>query len=93
MINHKISVDWSTTKAIAQICCTPRVQEVYTKSEIVHSTPGQLGLGLISRFLLSLVHHVYKKYLPCTPRLQEIHTESEVVHPTPGFGVIFNTHP
>ena len=28
--------------------CTPHVQEEHTKSEIVHPTPGQLGLGVIS---------------------------------------------
>ena len=27
--------------------CTLRVQEVHTKSEVVHPTPGQLGLGVI----------------------------------------------
>ena len=44
MINHRISADWSTTKPIAAFSCTPSVQEVHTKAEIVQLTPGLLGL-------------------------------------------------
>ena len=47
MINHSISADWSTTKPIAAFTCTPRVQEVHTKAEVVHLTPGLLGLGVL----------------------------------------------
>ena len=47
MINPRISADWSTTKQIAAFTCTPRVQEVHTKAEVVHLTPGLLGLGLL----------------------------------------------
>ena len=47
MINTRISADWSTTKPIAQFSCTPCVQEVYTKAEVVHLTPGLLGLGVL----------------------------------------------
>ena len=47
MINPRISVDWSTTKLIAAFSCTPRVQEVHTKAEVVHLTPGVLGLGVL----------------------------------------------
>ena len=47
MINHRISVDWSTTKPIAAFSCTRRVQEVHTKAEVVHLTPILLGLGVI----------------------------------------------
>ena len=47
MINHRISADWSTTKPIAAFSCTPRVQEVHTKAELIHLTPGLLGLGVI----------------------------------------------
>ena len=47
MINTRISADWSTTKPIAQFSCTPRAQEVHTKAEIVHLTPGLLGLGVL----------------------------------------------
>ena len=46
MINHRISADWSRTKRIAAISCTPLVQEVHTKAEVVHLTPGLLGLGV-----------------------------------------------
>ena len=48
MINHGISGDWSTTKPIAAFSCTPRVQEVNTKAEVVHLTPALLGLGVLS---------------------------------------------
>ena len=47
MINPTISADLSTTKPIAQFSCTPRVQEVNTKAEVVHPIPGHLGLGVI----------------------------------------------
>ena len=47
MINPRISVDCSTTNAIASFSCTPRVQVVHTKAEVVHLTPGLLGLGVI----------------------------------------------
>ena len=46
MINHRISADWSRIKPIAAFICTPRVQEVHTKAEFVHITPGLLGLGV-----------------------------------------------
>ena len=89
MINPRISEVWSTTKQIATFSCTPRVQEVHTKAEVVHLTPGLLGLGVLFNFthrkciakyminprisavwsatkeiVQSLVHHVYKKYIP-----------------------------
>ena len=47
MINPRISADWSTTKPIAAFSCTPRVQEVHTKAEVVHLSPGLLGLGIL----------------------------------------------
>ena len=47
MINPRISAVWSTTKQIATFSCTPRVQEVHAKAEIVHLTPGLQGLGLL----------------------------------------------
>ena len=47
MINTRISTDWSTNKPIAAFSCTPRVQEVHTKTEVVHLTPGLLGLGIL----------------------------------------------
>ena len=48
MINPRISANWSTTKSIAAFSCTPRVQEVHTKAEVVHLTPALLGLGLFN---------------------------------------------
>ena len=47
MINHRISADWSGTKPIAAFSCTPHVQEVHNKAEVVHLTPGLLGLGVL----------------------------------------------
>ena len=47
MINPRISADWSTTKPIEAFSCTPRVQELHTKAEVVHLTPGLLVLGLL----------------------------------------------
>ena len=41
------SAVWSTTKPIAEFSCTPRVQQVHTKVEFVHLTPGLLGLGVL----------------------------------------------
>ena len=48
MINPTISADWSTNKPIAAFSCTPGVQEVQTKVEVVHLTPG--ALTCIDRF-------------------------------------------
>ena len=47
MINLRISADWYTTKPIARFSCTPRVQEVHSKSVVTHPTPGHLGLVVI----------------------------------------------
>ena len=47
MINPRISVVWSTTKPNDPISCTPRVQEVHNKAEVVHLSPGLLGLGAL----------------------------------------------
>ena len=47
MINPRISAVWSTTKQIALFSCTPRVQEVHTKAEVVPLTPALLGLGVL----------------------------------------------
>ena len=47
MINHSISVDWSTIKPTAAFSCIRREQEVHTKAEVVHLSPGLLGLGVL----------------------------------------------
>ena len=47
MINSRISADCNTTKPIAPFSCTPRAKEVHTKAEVVHVTPGLLGLGVL----------------------------------------------
>ena len=47
MINPTISAVWSTTKEIAPFSCTPRVQEVHTRAEVVHLTPRLLDLGVL----------------------------------------------
>ena len=40
MINPRISPDWNMTKPISAFSCTPGVQEVHTKAEVVHLFPG-----------------------------------------------------
>ena len=47
MINRRISAVWSTTKPIAPFSCTPRVQDLHSKAEVVHLTPGLLGSGVL----------------------------------------------
>ena len=47
MINPRISEVWSSTKSITPFSCTPSVQEVHTKAEFVHLTPGLLALGVL----------------------------------------------
>ena len=47
MINPRISAVLSKTKPIAPFSCTQRVQEVHTKADVVHLTPGLLGLGVL----------------------------------------------
>ena len=42
-MNHRISAVWNTNKPIAAFSCTPRVQEVHIKAEVLHLTPGLLG--------------------------------------------------
>ena len=44
MINHSISADWCTTKPIELFSFTPRVQQVHSKAEVIHLTPGHPGL-------------------------------------------------
>ena len=46
MINPIISADWSKIKPIPAFSCTPGAQEVHTKAEVVHLTPGLLDLGV-----------------------------------------------
>ena len=60
MINHTISADCSTTKPIGAFSCTPRVQEVHTKDEDVHLTPGLLSLGVLySSYALEMYGETY----------------------------------
>ena len=50
MINPTIPADWTTTKPIAAFSCTPGVQEVHSKTEVVHLTHGLLGLVVLFNF-------------------------------------------
>ena len=88
MINPRISALWSTTKPIAPFSCTPRVQEVHTKAEVVYITPGLLSLGAIVTHRKCIVKQMInprisalwsstKPIAPfsCTPRVQEEHTK------------------
>ena len=47
MINQNISADWCTTKPIETLSCTPRVQQVHSKAEVIHLIPGLPGLLLL----------------------------------------------
>ena len=47
MINPRISAVWSSTKPIPPFSCTRIVQDVHNKPEVVHLTPGLLGLGVL----------------------------------------------
>ena len=60
MINHRISADWSTTKPIAALSFTPPLQEVHTKAQFVHLTPGLRGLGVLySSYALEMYCETY----------------------------------
>ena len=47
MITPRISAVWSTTKQKPPFSGTPRIQEVHTKAEVVHCSPGLLGLRVL----------------------------------------------
>ena len=47
MIKPSISANWSTTKTIAAFSCTPRVQEVHSKADVLHISPDLLGLVVL----------------------------------------------
>ena len=47
MIKPRISALWSATQQGSPFSCTPRVQEIHTKAEVLHLTPGPLGLGVL----------------------------------------------
>ena len=47
MINPRFSGDWITTNPVSAFSCTPGVQEVHTKAEVVQRSPGFLGLGIL----------------------------------------------
>ena len=94
------------SKPIAALSCTPRVQEVHTKAEVVQLTPGLLGFGVLFNCQsakhtinprISADWSMSKSIAPfsCTPRVQQEHTKAEVVQVTPGLlglRVIFNCH-
>ena len=98
MINPRIFAVWSTTKEIVPFSCTPRVQEVHTRAEVVHLTPGLRDLGdsivthkkCIAKHMINpritAVWCTTKQIAPfsCTPTVQEVHSKAEVVHISPG---------
>ena len=99
MIKPRISAVCSTTKPIKAFSCTPRVQEVHTKAEVVQLTPGLLGLGVIFNCHAEeciAKHMINPRFsadcsttkpiaaFSCTPHVQEVHIKAEVVHLTPG---------
>ena len=68
MINPTKSAVWSTTKRIAPFSCTPRVQEVHTKAEVVHLTPGLLAKGYYS----IVTHRKYIAKHMINPRISAV---------------------
>ena len=96
MINPRISAVWSTTKPNAAFSCTPRVQEVHTKADVLHLTPCLLGLGYYSIVMhrKCIAKHMINRRISstikpiaafsCTPRVQEVQTKADVVHLTTG---------
>ena len=98
MINPRISADWSTTKPIVSSSCTSRVQELHTKAEVVHLTPGFLGLDVLcsSTHRKCIAKHMIKHRISAdwstnkaiaafssTPRVQQVHTKARFEHLTP----------
>ena len=47
MMNPRISAVWSMTKPIEPFSCSPSVQEVHSKAEVVHPTSALLGLEVL----------------------------------------------
>ena len=99
MNNPRISADWSTPKPIAAFSCTQRVQEVHTKGQVLHLTPGLHGLGVLSIVTdrKCLAKHIINPRLSadwsttkaiaafsCTQCGQEEHTKAQVEQLTPG---------
>ena len=58
MINPRTSADWSTTKTIAPLSCTPHVQDLHTNAEVVHLTPGLLILGVLFNCHACIAKHM-----------------------------------
>ena len=50
MIKPGISALWNATQQRAPFSCTPRVQKVHTKADVVHLTTGLQGLGVLFNF-------------------------------------------
>ena len=99
MINPRISAVWCTTMPTTPLYCTSRVQELHTKAEVVHLTPGVLGLGVLfnlqhrkciaKHMIIHRISADWSKTKPnehfsCIPCVQEVLTKAEVVHLTPG---------
>ena len=99
MINPRLSSDWSTTKLIAPFSCTPGVQEVHTKAEVVQLTTGLLGFGVIfnctqwkciAKYMINprisadwSMNKTIAQF-SCTICVQEVHTKTDVLHLTTG---------
>ena len=101
MINPRISAVWSMTKQIASFSCTPCVQEVHNKVEVVHLTSIVTHRKCIAKHMInpriSAVWNATKSIaqFSCSLRVKGVHTKAEVVHLTPGLlglGVLLNCH-
>ena len=70
MINHRISADWSRTKPIAAFSCTPRVQEVHTKDEVVTPYPWSPRLSGIIQ--LSRIENILRNIIMINHRISAV---------------------
>ena len=99
MINPGISADWSTNKPIAAFSCTPCLQLVHIKAEVIQLTPGLLGLGVIFNCThrKCIAKHMINPRISsdwsttkpiaafsCTPGVQEVHIKADILQLTPG---------
>ena len=75
MIKPRISAVWSFTKPIAPFSCTPCVQEVHTKAEVVHLTPCLLGLGVLFNSRKCIAKHMIN------PRISAVWSTTKPIAP------------
>ena len=87
MINPSVSADWSTMKPIGAFSFTPRVQEVHTKADFVHSCSPRRYYAVVTHRKCIAKHMINPRIsavwsttkpiaaFSCTPHVQEVHTK------------------